>query len=81
MYVCAHAHAHVAGDRETLGGGREGDRISENGPKATPCTQEVTNRCIVIYDSCTQYNNYYSSALEVTIIIGRNYVIFYKGHR
>ena len=31
-------HHTLAGDGETPGRGGEGDRLSEDGPKATPCT-------------------------------------------
>ena len=36
-----------AGDRKTAGGGCEGDRLSEDGPQATPCTQEVTQQSLL----------------------------------
>ena len=43
VYALFHVTLDVLdGVRETSGGGYEGDRLSEDGPKKTPCPQEVT---------------------------------------
>ena len=74
-YHCVFHHT-LAGDRETAGGGSEGDRLSEDGPKATPCPQEVTIiiiiikhwYCIIIHSSCIIPSTviFYSSVCMVT---------------